>query len=312
MVFILKKKCKYEYLESTDNEEYYILKNQIIFNQNKDIIVESKIDLNDINFKNNIKKTIDSIDLNNTKFNYLENVIIIQKWFSTYGHFMDEIFNLFNFYNLLKNPKYKVIMSYSKSCIINYSFDNYDKIKNLLFESNIFINIDELEHKLTKIKNIILIKNDITSTMFHMFPKFSINKILKNIDHNDNKEYNKNIFITRGKALHMPRNLDNQSEIEEHFLSIGYDVINPEIINILDFISKIKDAENIYITWGGSMVNLCFVNPKTKIYLLQSKSYKEENIFNIFKFLINYKNLYIIKCDENNRIDIKSAVPIKL
>jgi capsular polysaccharide biosynthesis protein len=145
-----------------------------------------------------------------------------------------------------------------------------------------------------------------------MFPQNIVNKILQKMSDNNKVNYNKNIFITRGKALHLPRNLNNQEEIETYFKSLNYDVINPEIIDLKLFINSIKNAENIYITWGGAMVNLCYVNPNTNIYLLQSKSYMNENIFMIFKFLKNYKNLHLIKCDDNNNIDMKNANIIKI
>ena len=78
--------------------------------------------------------------------------------------------------------------------------------------------------------------------MFHMFPKLSVDKILSSLKHEHNN-FNKNVFITRGTALHMPRNLDNQIEIEQHFLSINYNVINPEVIDIETLIQQIKNAE---------------------------------------------------------------------
>ncbi len=309
-----KKIDKYEYFESSIDNEYYFISNCVVLiDKNKNIISESNINHSPLNNKiyDSLKKYVDSINLDNIEYNYIENVIYIQHWFSTYGHFKDEIFNLCNFYHLLNNPNYKILMSYEKSPNINYSVDNYDLIKDFLFEPNILFNTTQLKHKITKIKKLILIKHNLTSDMFHMFPKYSINKVLSKIDNKNTNNNNNNIFVTRGKALHMPRNLDNQEEIEKYFLSIGYDVINPELMNILTFINNIKNANNIYITWGGAMVNLCYVNPKANIYLLQSLSYLDENIFTIFKFLRNYENLYLIKCD-NNKIDLKKAVPIKL
>lgn len=77
----------------------------------------------------------------------------------------------------------------------------------------------------------------------------AINKILSKIE-NKNINFNKNVFLTRGKAGHLPRNLSNQTEIEEYFLRINYAVINPENMDIGLFINTIKDVENIYITRG--------------------------------------------------------------
>ena len=208
----------------------------------------------------------------------------------------------------MNNQKFTAMMNYKKTNHVGYTFDNYDKLSNMLFESNTFINIPETN--IIKINHLILIKHPMTSPMFHIFPKLSIDKILSKLEYTDT-EFNKNVFITRGKALHLPRNLDNQLEIEEHFLNINYNVINPENLDIELFIQQIKNAENIYITWGGAMVNLCYVKPNVNIYILQSVSYRQENIFDIFKFLKSYNNLYLIKCNDNNKIDIPFT-PIKL
>lgn len=297
-----KKLDNYTYFES-DSEYYYIPTYSILIDKNKNILINSNISLinNEKNLKS-IKNFVDSIDLTTSKCVFYKNIICIQHWYTTYGHFKDELFNLYNFYKLLGKDNYNVLMNYNKPPHIGYSFNNYDKLSKLLFEPNIFINIAELNTNLIKISNLILINHDISSPMFHMFPKLSVNKILSNL--NNSNVFNKNVFITRGKALHLPRNLDNQEELEQYFLSINYNVINPEIMDIQLFINNIKNAENVFITWGGAMVNLCYVNPNSKIYLLKSLSYKHEEIFSIFKFLKTYKNLYLINCNDENKIDL--------
>jgi hypothetical protein len=299
----------YEYFES-DKEYYYISPIKIIIDNKKNILMNSNISLRQKEYLEMSTKYLNNIDLTTSNCDSYHNVIFIQNWFDTYGHFKDELFNLYNFYKLFNNKEFTVFMNYKKTPHIGYSFENYNKLSNLLFESKNFINVAELNNNnIIKINHLILINHDLNSPMFHMFP--STNKILSKINHCDNN-VNKNIFITRGKALHLPRNLDNQEELEQYFLTINYSIINPEIIDIELFINQIKNAENIYITWGGAMVNLCYVNPNANIYLLQSLSYKHEDLFHIFKFLRNYKNLYLIKCNDDNKIDINFENKIKL
>jgi hypothetical protein len=297
----------YEYVES-NTEFYYLSDLSIIIDDKKNIVMDSNIMLS----INNIQQYMNHI--NNIQLEKYEttltNIIYIQHWFTTYGHFKDELFNLYNFYQLFNNKEYNVLMNYKKSNHIGYSFDNYDKLKNLLFDNNICINATELNSKIIKINNLILIKHPITSPMFHIFPEISKNKVLSRLNYNV-KKFNKNVFITRGKALHLPRNLDNQEELEQFFVNLNYSIINPEIMDIELFIHTIKNTENIYITWGGALVNLCYVNPDANIYILQSKSYKHENI-SLFKFLKNYKNLYLIQCDDDNKINTTFENKIKL
>jgi len=299
---IYKKIGDYEYFESS-KEFYYISNLKIIIDNEKKILMDSNINLHNQKYFELSKKNVNDIDLKTSKCCIYEKIICIQNWFETYGHFKDELFNLYNFYSLFNDKDFNVLMNYSSKPHLSYSFDNYDELSNLLFESNNFINASKLNDNLIKINKLVFIKHNFQSPMFHMFPKICVDKILDKTNTIDT-DYNKNIFITRGKALHLPRNLENQEELEHYFLSKKYDVINPEIINIKLFINRIKNCENIYITWGGTMVNLCYVNPNTNIYLLQSLSYKHEEIFSIFKFLRNYKNLYLIKCNNENKIDI--------
>uniref|UniRef100_A0A6C0B9P5 Glycosyltransferase 61 catalytic domain-containing protein n=1 Tax=viral metagenome TaxID=1070528 RepID=A0A6C0B9P5_9ZZZZ len=290
---------KYEYFES--NKEYYYSSHfKIIFDSNKNILLNSNIQLCNNTYLEYCKQNINSIDLT-INYETHKNIIFIQHWFTTYGHFTDELFNLYNFYSLLNNKQYKVGMNYKPIFNINYKFDNYDTLSKILFNSNNFINT--CQHNIIKINNLILIKHDLFSPMFHMFPKLSVDKILSSLKHEPNN-FNKNVFITRGTALHMPRNLDNQIEIEQHLLSINYNVINPEVIDIETLIQQIKNAENIYITWGGALVNLCYVNPNANIYIFKSLSYMHEELFPVFKFLQTYKNLYVIECNDKNKIDI--------
>jgi capsular polysaccharide biosynthesis protein len=289
---------KYEYFES-DKEFYYNSYLNIIFDKDKNMVMNSNINFMSPNFVESSKKSISNLDLS-IDYPLYTNMIFIQHWHPTYGHFKDELFNLYNFYKLLNQNHFRVGMKYANFYNNNSSVDNYTRLSSLLFEPDTFINIHSLNT--VKLKNIIVIKHTINCPMFHMFPQLSINKILTTIDNNNN--YNKNIFITRGKAGHLPRNLDNQQELEQHFLNINYNVINPELIDIKLFIQQIKNAETIYITWGGAMVNLCYVNPNATIYLLQSLSYNDEDIFFIFKFLKKYNNLYVIKCNNNNKIDL--------
>jgi capsular polysaccharide biosynthesis protein len=258
----------------------------------------NKIDLNDIDLNNNVI--------------FLDcNIISITKWFITYGHFKDELFNLYNFTEKLKkifNCENKVLVDFLKSKNnLSYETDNYDLLNNFLFEDNI-INANSYK-SILKMKKVFLIEHIISSEHFHLFPINAKNKILSKIKEN-NLNY-KNIFITRGTALHLPRNINNQLQIEEFLTSKNYNLINPEIINIELFINSIKNAENVFITWGGALVNLVYLNKNTNVYILRSKSYQHESL-KLFKFLFdknNYNlNINIIDSDIENNVDISKLL----
>jgi hypothetical protein len=131
-----KKLENYTYFESNDDEcFYYITKLHVFFNKAGNILYNSNIQLKPSSiFLESVKNIIKNINFEDTQFDELDNIISIQKWFNTYGHFKDEIFNLCNFYELFNNKNYKVLMNYYKESNINYSFENYDKINRFLFE----------------------------------------------------------------------------------------------------------------------------------------------------------------------------------
>lgn len=301
----------YKYFESYDNEPIYFLNQatcyDIFIDKYKKILFGSRYFFFDPvlleQYLNGIIPILNNIELNNV-ISFDCNIIAISKWFSTYGHYKDEVFNLYNFFekqNLLNND-YKCLVDFVfQKNHINYSFDNYNIINNYLFNNNI---INAYHYPISKMNKVILIEHKTDSDNFHTFPINSKNKIMSNIQ-DLNLNY-KNIFITRGKALHLPRNFNNQKEIEELLINNEYNLVNPELMNIELFINSVKNADNVFITWGGALVNLIYLKEHTNVYILRSKSYKHEPL-ELFKFLSNKHfynlNIHIIDSDIDDNID---------
>jgi hypothetical protein len=72
-------------------------------------------------------------------------------------------------------------MGIKKPQHINYSFENYNKIINFLFDNNIFINGCNLNTQIIKIKKLILIEHKMTSLhlCFICFHKILLIKYFK-------------------------------------------------------------------------------------------------------------------------------------
>lgn len=119
-----------------------------------------------------------------------------------------------------------------------------------------------------------------------------------------NPVINDKIFITRGLAKSNPRNLDNQSEIEEHLYSNGYTVINPENISLDEFINYIYNASKIVMTWGSAMVNMCYFKNNTNVIILKSRSYEHESIELFQKIIDNNKLNVNVILHADNKITI--------
>jgi hypothetical protein len=253
---------------------------------------------------------IDIIDaililINNLIINNLnvvnDNIIYCEKWFNTYGHLLDEIYKIYdfklNYYNYYNN--YKISFHIPEKTKLNYSNNNIFKIINLLQPDKNYINLQYLST--TKFKSAIFLQHQFNDLTFHKFPKNMTNLIIKLIDSKNIK--NQNIFITRNIARHLPRNLKNQIEIENYFKNINYNIINPENVDILEFITEIQNVSNVILTWGGALTNMVFLKPKCNVYILKSESYMDENI-NLFKKIIDAYELNVKVIESiNNEIN---------
>lgn len=257
-------------------------------------------------FLENINRFIrmtQTVDVN--KYKLLSNgysYISIQKWFNTYGHFLDEIFCLYDF---IKNDSInnKPFFSFPLEIENNlYGVSNYKEICTLLFDDNYYNSIDSL----VKVDNLTLITHEYGEKTFHEFSIKPLTCIFNNILSNNiitNDSFNDTLFITRGIATHMKRNLDNQIEIEHFLKEQNITIFNPEKDTFKNLVIIIQQYNKIIITWGSALVNLIFCNPCSEIIILKSKSYDDETI-DLFNKIIEQRKLKIkIITSIDNKID---------
>jgi len=233
-----------------------------------------------------------------------KDIIAIQAWFNTYGHYLDEMFVLSDFYNNLNKTHFKIMREYDTTKQEN---NNYKYISDLLFENN-YINPYTFNAPILKFNNLFLIKHSIIMNTFHSFPinvkNMLINKLCLNTQVQVNENNFSKIFITRSIAKHMPRNLHNQIEIEDFFKTKLFNVLNPENIEFKDFINILQKANVIIITWGSALTNLIFCNPGTKVIILKSQSYENESIVLFNKIIQNNSLIVKVILHKNNEIDL--------
>jgi hypothetical protein len=325
---IFSKKCFFEtcndytYIRTYENcNIFYIPTYKLFIDEDKKILLFSNINIDlDILFYNcidSILKFIEETDIYKN-IDIGENFIWCQKWFFSYGHFNDELFTLFDFTEKMKATNneinyFKHLQDYPISeefvrYLIPNNNANYNKISNYLF-GNTFINLGIENQNCYKLKNLLIIRHIFKSTTFHKFPKNAKNHILNKMEP-INKETNKNIFITRTEGLHLKRNIENLNEINEFFKNNNYEVINPENMDFDLFVHYLKNAENIYLTWGGIMVCMIYINPNSNIFILKSKSYDSEELSIIKNLISNYSlenNIKVIK-HTDNKIDLNQII----
>jgi capsular polysaccharide biosynthesis protein len=165
------------------------------------------------------------------------------------------------------------------------------------------VNAYDYKKKVLRMNKLFLLRNQFNDELFHSFPLYSRNVILNNINKNFNLIGTK-LYVSRGKALHLPRNLDNEPEILDYAIENGYKEINPENVSLDEFVCNVNAANKIIITWGSALTNLVYCKENTQVIILKSKSYDSENIQLFMKIINTYKiNIRIIS-HENNKINI--------
>ena len=314
-----KKLNDYEYYENLDNDFIYMINIgnfTFYITKNKKVLFDSiYITTNIHTFKVHIGifkyllEFLDNLNFDNYNIEIIDEIITIQRWFITYGHYMDEVFNLYDFYHNYNNKYAKILNFINHSDLIKLygNYNNYVLLDKYLFNNNSISSYNP--EILIACKKICLIKHDILMPTFHKFPKTAKDKIFNNIIYNNINNINNYdiVLITRGIATHMPRNLNNQKDIEielKNKMSNNLFIINPETSDLLYFINIISKAKKIIITWGGALTNLVYLNKNTKVIILKSLSYKNESIKLFNKIILdNDLNINIIEADVNNNID---------
>lgn len=286
---------EYEYHEYTEGTFYYIKTMNIYIDKEFKLIpyvnwwyeTDLKRFIQHVDMYLKIIKNLNISDVKETFNNFMG----ITKWFNTYGHFLDEVFSLKHFMLLRNgNNDFKPFFSFPMQTNM-YGNSNYKQICELLFDD--YINVYECDN-VVQINNFIVIKHFYCDKTFHLFSLSVSNIITDKIITKNNKIPQKILFITRGDndPPHLPRNLKNKKDIEKTLSDNNVEIFNPETHDFYELVNKIQNYDNIIITWGSALTNLCFSKEKSKIIILKSKSYEHEKI-NLFEKIINARSLSV-------------------
>lgn len=298
----------YNYYTS-DDYVFYDVYRKIFIDKNKNIIFFSNHIFQNIFYIRDkideLLQYIDKLDLNNyIEIDGVNEVISIQTWAETYGHFLDEITNLYEFEKLFaekNNTRPKILLNFNETNM--YNNDNYVILTDILFDN--FINIRKnVCGKLIKINKLHIVENSYNCKTFHSFPSNSINRIITNLSE-ENNIYLEKAFISRnGSGWNNIRILKNKEEVEELIKGYGYDLIFPEIISLKEFIDRLRSLNKVFITWGSALTNMIFLKPNTNIIILKSESYFSENI-KLFEKIIKNNNLNIVEILDEKQLGEK-------
>ena len=205
--------------------------------------------------------------------------VAIEKWFITYGHFKDEAYSLGYF--LHSHPDMR-----DKTALLDYPVDdrmnteafrsnaNYQKIDRLIFGDR-SLNPYRYGDKVLKMRNLSLIANGITSTIFHRFPESISDHIRCQVIDANTPDGPERIFLTRSNSY---RDIANKAATEAYFVRAGFTLINPEDITYEELVRQARNASMVAMYWGSVMTNMVYFKNDARVFILKSKSYLHENM----------------------------------
>jgi len=215
-------------------------------------------------YNNDIKNMYFNKDCLNNKFFINENCLMITTWFRSYGHLMDSLTIIYDFYikYRLYDSNYKIIIS------IPPNETNVLEVARILFGDNI-INLFSYEdiYSFIEFKHLLLISNHVEFSYFLSYPDSAANKLIENFNDPNIISY-ENVFISRPHNINPnSRLLKNLPELEVFFRNNNFKIIVPDMMNIKTLYNIIKNSKNIIITNGSALSNLFIMNKNTKYFV---------------------------------------------
>jgi len=301
----------YSFLKYDSGTYYYLNffnKAGIFFNQDKKFMYGSRF------FLSHLNSFVDYIDyylllLKNTSIEdpkYIgSNFLGAETWFYSYGHFHDELSTLaFIAKNYSNFNNKRIVLDYPDDEFLNgknFTFNkNYFELEKMAFNGN-SLNLYRFKNVVLKLQNITFFENRFNSSTFHRFPLSTAEYITSQCDISAVKLLDK-IFLTRGTSY---RDVENKMEVEAYFKGIGYEILNPELLSIQDLIGVLARCSSVGLYWGSGMTNLAYAKSSTKVTIVKSNSYANENIY-LWRNLIDERGLKlkVVTASTGNKISL--------
>lgn len=237
--------------------------------------------------------------------------LAIQQWFITFGHFHDEVFSLAD-YATLNGLKFSPILDYppTDDVLMRYRTTfNYERLQELALGSSAW-NFYEAGRRSVVLNGCITIEHLGGCSTFHSFAPEVSRSIISKIGTSPFVAPSV-YFVSREIATHLPRNIQNQVEIEDLCEVNRIKVLRPERIYFDRLVIRLNSAKAVIITWGGALTNLAYVREGAKVLILKSMSYQKEGL-SLFDKIIQGRRLSVkvLAANPANLIDVKRLAPL--
>ena len=218
-------------------------------------------------------------------------IIMATYWPNCYGHVFDTIYVLYNFY---LNTSNNYSDEYKYMLYIPYVFDNLLVLAKFLFGEKLINSGDLNQNKLIKMNNVILIKNHVSMKYYFDYNNNIIKNTIRDYYDDDTIEQYDNVFLTRSVNHGHDKKcvLENLKDVELFFSKHNFKIIDPSKTTDKKLYNHIKNCKNIIVTNGSTLTSLIILNPKMKVFCLNSKKYLP-NWRKEIKNNIEYENIIV-------------------
>lgn len=254
----------------------------IFFDEHKKIVFNSRFYLTHLN---SFLQCIDAClyQLQNLDLKCIvdigKNLLAIERWYITYGHFKDEAYTLGDVLERFPHlGQHRALLDYPTDDRLNtaaFGYNaNYQKIDRLIFGKR-SLNAYHYGSVPLKMQGLQLISNGFNSTVFHSFPPAVARRIRAQVERPLLPRGPARILLTRSSSY---RDLGNKAEVEDYFVRRGFTVVNPEQISYEELVRQAGDAQIVASYYGSALTNMVYFQPGTRVYVLKSESYLEEKL----------------------------------
>lgn len=238
-------------------------------------------------------------------------VLATEKWHHSYGHLHDELFALNSARDRL-DPRREMIpltdfLAYDSHGTVQSGSRNLRQMAAVLSPAGT-INSQDLGAVALRLRSALIVGHRISCPSFHEFEPRVAQGALESIEVSGGRaaaEPGGALFLTRGAATALPRNLSNQAEIERLLQDASFRVVNPELIDFFELMTVVSQSPSIVITWGSALTNLAYAPTGARVCILQSDSYQEESFEILFSRIVHSRDLQVtVLASEDNIVSL--------
>lgn len=239
-------------------------------------------------------------------------VVYAERWPSSYGHLIDEMFTTAAAIDAVSDlAGYVPLIDYA---LIGKgsggtALRNAAQMAQAIYQGGA-LNLSAFVDPSISVSRVALIRNRVADACFHRFPAGVSERVIAYFDAPAEEPHEPGgqefIFLTRSLSADPRRRIPHLEGMIAEARARGFRVIDPEKTPLQDLVPAMQAARGVVCTWGGSLTNMAFTQPDTKVGILKLPAYRGESLDFIFRNLLEEHPMVTTVLDVD---DITAGLP---